>query len=188
MISHQRSYGTFTTRPPSRAIASSFVCGAWSGATIVAATPSSLAAHATPCAMLPALTVTTPRAVSAAGALRIALTAPRILKEPIGCRFSSFSQISAGASTSRRTSGVRIAAPRIVSRARSMSASPITAAESEVDLDAHALLPREPHDELGRGEILDCETERLEHRQLVVTRAAGMRADQDVAELGRDPL
>jgi hypothetical protein len=37
--------------------------------------------------MLPALTVTTPFAVSAAGALRMALTAPRILTEPIGCRF-----------------------------------------------------------------------------------------------------
>ena len=32
------------------------------------------------------------------GACRIALTAPRILNEPIGCRFSSLSQISAGAS------------------------------------------------------------------------------------------
>jgi hypothetical protein len=45
--------------------------------------------------MFPALAVTTPLAVVAAGACRIALTAPRILKEPIGCRFSSFSQISA---------------------------------------------------------------------------------------------
>ena len=31
MISHHRSYGTLTTLPPSRAIASSFVCGALSG-------------------------------------------------------------------------------------------------------------------------------------------------------------
>ena len=36
---HQRSYGTFTTCPPSRSIASSFVCGAWSGTTIVAGQP-----------------------------------------------------------------------------------------------------------------------------------------------------
>jgi hypothetical protein len=49
--------------------------------------------------MLPALAVTTPFAVVSRGACRIALTAPRILNEPIGCRFSSFSQISAGAST-----------------------------------------------------------------------------------------
>jgi len=55
--------------------------------------------------MLPALAVTTPRAVASRGACRIALTAPRILKEPIDCRFSSFSQISAP-STSSRTSGV----------------------------------------------------------------------------------
>jgi hypothetical protein len=39
--------------------------------------------------MFPALAVTTPRRTSASGACRIALTAPRILKEPIGCRFSS---------------------------------------------------------------------------------------------------
>ena len=64
MTSHHRSYGTLTTVPPSRAIASSFVCGAFSGTMIVAGTPSSRAAHATPCAMLPALAVTTPLAVS----------------------------------------------------------------------------------------------------------------------------
>ena len=48
----------------------------------------------------------------------MALAAPRSLNEPIGWRFSSFSQISDGApSTSRRTSGVRIEAPRSRSRA-----------------------------------------------------------------------
>jgi hypothetical protein len=72
--------------------------------------------------MLPALAVTTPFAVAVCGACLIALTAPRILNEPIGCRFSSLSQISAGPSTGRRRSGVRIAAPAIVSRARSISA------------------------------------------------------------------
>jgi hypothetical protein len=80
--------------------------------------------------MLPALTVTTPLRTSASGACRSALTAPRILNEPIGCRFSSLSQISAGASTGRRTSGVRIAAPAIVSRARSISANGIRAPHS----------------------------------------------------------
>jgi hypothetical protein len=49
--------------------------------------------------MLPVLVVTTPRASAARGALRIALAAPRSLKEPIGCRLSSLSQISAGASS-----------------------------------------------------------------------------------------
>src|SRR5688500_376815 len=98
--------------------------------------------------MLPALAVTTPRAVSPAGACRIALAAPRILNDPIGCRHSSLSQISAAASgASSRTSGVWIAAPRIVSRARSMSASGIIVVRSELDLDAHALLAGAGHDE-----------------------------------------
>ena len=52
--------------------------------------PSSRAAHATPCAMLPALAVTSPLARSDSGAWRIALVAPRILNELIGCSSSSF--------------------------------------------------------------------------------------------------
>jgi hypothetical protein len=48
--------------------------------------------------MLPALVVRTPPSIDPGGALRIALAAPRILKEPIGCRHSSLSQISARAS------------------------------------------------------------------------------------------
>jgi hypothetical protein len=49
--------------------------------------------------MLPVLVVTTPWASSARGAVRMAFAAPRSLKEPIGWRLSSFSQISAGASS-----------------------------------------------------------------------------------------
>ena len=56
------------------------------------------AIQATPCAMLPVLVVTRPAASSSRGALSTAFPAPRILNEPIGCRFSSLSQISAGAS------------------------------------------------------------------------------------------
>src|SRR5688572_2509724 len=53
----------------------------------------------------------------------MAFPAPRILNEPIGWRFSSLSQISAGAwSTLSLTSGVRSASPRIRSRAASMAA------------------------------------------------------------------
>ena len=60
------------------------------------------------------------------GAERIALAAPRILNEPIGCRHSSLSQISAGDSGAcSRISGVRIAASAIRSRAASISASGI---------------------------------------------------------------
>ena len=75
--------------PPSRSIASSFVCGAWSGTITVQGTPASRAAHATPCAMFPALAVTTPSRSSSGDVCRIAFVAPRILNEPIGCRFSS---------------------------------------------------------------------------------------------------
>jgi len=49
--------------------------------------------------MLPVLVVTTPPASAARGAPRIAFAAPRSLKEPIGWRLSSLSQISAGASS-----------------------------------------------------------------------------------------
>jgi hypothetical protein len=49
--------------------------------------------------MFPVLVVTTPFVRADRGALRIALAAPRSLNEPIGCRFSSFSQISHGASS-----------------------------------------------------------------------------------------
>ncbi len=70
-------------------MASSLVCGAWSGTTTVHGMPRSRAPQATPCAMLPALAVTTPFASAPAGASAIALSAPRILNEPIGCRHSS---------------------------------------------------------------------------------------------------
>jgi hypothetical protein len=49
--------------------------------------------------MFPVLVVTTPVASSARDAPRIAFAAPRSLKEPTGCRFSSLSQISAGDSS-----------------------------------------------------------------------------------------
>ena len=77
------------TWPPSRSIAASLASGACSGTAIVAGTPSSRAAHATPWAMFPALAVTRPFARSAAGASMTALVAPRVLNELIGCRFSS---------------------------------------------------------------------------------------------------
>ena len=76
-----------------------------------------------------------PPSTSAGSAWRIAFAAPRILNEPIGCRHSSLSQISHGASTSSRTSGVaetvvggRLAGP--LDRRR---------AGSEVDLGADRL-------------------------------------------------
>jgi hypothetical protein len=72
--------------------------------------------------MFPVLVVTTPAASSERGALRIAFAAPRSLKEPIGWRLSSLSQISPGASSRcRRTSGVRSTVLAIRARARAIS-------------------------------------------------------------------
>src|SRR4051794_26855681 len=51
----------------------------------------------------------------------MALVAPRSLNEPIGCRFSSLSQTSPGASAFRRTRGVRTVTPAKRSRAARMS-------------------------------------------------------------------
>src|SRR5215204_6492042 len=57
---------------------------------IVAAMPASRAAHATACPWLPALAATAPAARSPAESVAIVLTAPRILNEPVRCRFSAF--------------------------------------------------------------------------------------------------
>ena len=71
-------------RAPSRSIAASFAAGAVSGATTVHGMPRLRAHQATPCAMLPADAVRTPRRNCDGGMTAIALAAPRILKEPIG--------------------------------------------------------------------------------------------------------
>ena len=61
---------------------------------IVALTPASRAAQATAWPWLPALAATTPARRSASESVAILLTAPRILKEPVRCRFSAFSETS----------------------------------------------------------------------------------------------
>ena len=78
------------TRAPMRSTAASFVAGAPSGTTTVHGMPSRCAFQATPCAMFPALAVHTPRSSCERGVSAMRLLAPRILNEPIGCRFSSF--------------------------------------------------------------------------------------------------
>src|ERR1035437_6028689 len=105
------------TRPPKRSTARILVAGAVSGATMVALTPMRRAQNATPCAMLPAEAVSTPRSRRRGPSRAIALAAPRILKAPIGWRFSNFSQTSAGGSAKQRTSGVRRATPAMLVRA-----------------------------------------------------------------------
>ncbi len=58
---------------------------------MVALIPSSRAAQATAWPWLPALAATTPAARSSSPSVESLLTAPRILKEPVRCRFSAFS-------------------------------------------------------------------------------------------------
>jgi hypothetical protein len=60
------------------------------GHTAVQGKPPRLANQATAWAMLPALAVHTPFASSSSDKDPISEPAPRILKEPIGCRTSSF--------------------------------------------------------------------------------------------------
>ena len=65
------------------------VSGAVSGAITVHGISNSRARQATPCAMFPADAVTTPLRSSSADMCAMALAAPRILNDPMGCRFSS---------------------------------------------------------------------------------------------------
>ena len=157
---------------------------------IVAGTCSSRAIQATPWAMLPALVVRTPSAIVSRAVLRIALAAPRILNEPIGCRHSSLSQISAGdfgrlqphERRPDRNVGDPLAGCRGCRRAESEGG------RSEVDLGADPALARSCDAQLRSGEILDGDAERLEQRQLAVVAASRVPADEDVAELGRDVI
>src|SRR6266851_2536278 len=60
--------------------------------TIVACTPDSWAATATPWPWLPAEAAITPRFRASSGRVRMRLSAPRSLYEPVRCRFSYLSQ------------------------------------------------------------------------------------------------
>src|SRR5581483_8030970 len=92
----------------------------------VAAIPSSRAAHASAWPWLPALAAITPAARSASPSPVSLLTAPRILNEPVRCRFSAFSHTLVPAmreSVSEPCTGVTRARPASRSRAASISAS-----------------------------------------------------------------
>src|SRR5713101_3654623 len=107
---------------PNLLIASSFVSGALSGTITVHGIWFWRACQARAWAMFPALHVYTPRFFASGPARAIALLAPRTLKEPVGCKFSSFRKISAGASsTFKRTRGVRRTVPFIRVLASSIS-------------------------------------------------------------------
>jgi hypothetical protein len=114
------------------------------------------------------------------------------LNEPIGWRFSSFSQISAGASsTLRRTSGVRIADPAIRLRAARMSSRAggsivRVAAPSEFQEPPGPRGPGLLVDMKGRRDILDGEAERLEERHLAGRPSSRGASGQHLADFGDD--
>src|SRR5436305_11165620 len=91
---------------------------------MVAWIPASRAAQATACPWLPALAATTPARCSASPSVEILLYAPRILNEPVRCRFSALRETSRPASrenVSDRKTGVTRATPSRRARAASMS-------------------------------------------------------------------
>src|SRR6266852_194540 len=69
-------------------MALAFTAGAFLGMTIQAGTPRHAAAQATAAPWLPLDWVTIPRATSFSVRERMAFDTPRILKEPVFCRFS----------------------------------------------------------------------------------------------------
>src|SRR5947208_6250699 len=94
---------------------------------IRAGAPSSRAAHATAWPWLPALAATTPAASRSGSRLKSLTYAPRILNEPVRCRFSAFKRTGRPASrdsVSDGKTGVTRATPSGRSRARSLSGSP----------------------------------------------------------------
>src|SRR5207237_277252 len=93
----------------------------------------------------PALAVYTPPASSpgeSSARRRIAFVAPRSLKDPIGCKHSSFSQISRGVSAYSRTRGVRSTVPPIRVRAAAISSSVLGASVGVVTYGAPCMLSR----------------------------------------------
>src|SRR3954452_5076928 len=94
---------------------------------IRAGAPSSRAAHATAWPWLPALAATTPAASSSGSRLESLTYAPRILNEPVRCRFSALRLTGRPASrdsVSDGKTGVTRATPSSRSRARSISGRP----------------------------------------------------------------
>src|SRR3954453_17337598 len=103
---------------------------------IRAGAPSSRAAHATAWPWLPALAATTPAASSSGSRLESLTYAPRILNEPVRCRFSALRLTGRSASrdsVSEGKTGVTRATPASRSRARSISGRPGAVAVAIVD-------------------------------------------------------
>src|SRR5713226_8324499 len=78
-----------------------FTCGAFLGMTTKAGTPRQTEAQATAAPWLPLDCVTMPREASSSESEKMALVAPRILKEPVLCRFSHLKKRRAPVMASR---------------------------------------------------------------------------------------
>src|SRR5689334_16543522 len=124
----------------------------------------------------------------------MAFAAPRSLKEPIGWRFSSLSQISPAASgTSSLTSGVRVTIPASRCRAARMSSSRIwsgvgIAQPTKLEPFARSGGDRAVVDSASRRDVLDGESQRFEQRDLLrrTTSLNAGRIDEKLADLAHD--
>src|SRR5262245_36856167 len=110
----------------------------------VAGTPASRAAQATAWPWLPALAVTTPALRSTSVSVAIRLYAPRILNDPVRCRFSALSHMGRPErrpSVSDEITGVSRATPSRRFRASWISASvgPVVVAIPQPEYALHDL-------------------------------------------------
>src|SRR6187549_409115 len=144
--------------------------------------------------MLPALAVYAPSARRARPACSIAFAAPRSLNDPMGCRFSSLSQISPGTSgRSSLMSGVRTTMPARRSRAARTSASVTSsgvgiAQPTELEPRSCARGDGAVVNPPCRCDVLDREAERLEDRE-VLRRSASLhawRVDEQLTDLSHN--
>src|SRR5438874_1358230 len=161
-----------------------------------AGAPSSRAAHATAWPWLPALAATTPAASRSGSRLESLTYAPRILNEPVRCRFSAFKRTGRPASrdsVSDGKTGVTRATPSSRSRARSISGSPGAVAVAIVDSE-HLLeyLPyRRQRVELPRLHLGEQPPQLgvVRHRLLEVAARPARSDREDLArEIGSAPL
>src|SRR5262245_31841894 len=174
-------------------MAASFASGAASGTTEVHGMPSRRAWHATPWAMLPALAVYTPFDRRSGSAMAMALPEPRILNDPTGCTFSSFSRMLAGASSMfSAIRGVRSTHGAIRARAASISSSEgprippsaiVDALAGQLHPDPPAVPERPAIHHVGRGQVLHGQSHRPEDRDLLVSLPAGNGSSQHLADL-----
>ena len=122
------------TIAPSAPHPSTFDSGASTGMNTSHGTPRALAAWASAQAWLPALPPVTPRAHPSPSAASL-FRAPRILNEPVRCRFSALSATTPSrrwVSVSDGSTGVRLATSAIAPRARSMSSGVTVARVGDV--------------------------------------------------------